>query len=187
MNLIYPLLFFFFDLVFFYKMAYTVVTSKKGNYVSKGGNHFKRLREQDRYIKLLEERVRRNENALREEQEQNNIYVDNLEKTFEERLATELHLKEKECEGIFQEDINEFYRKKEKFVSTLLLQCQDMEAQMIRLKRLVRVPKDLTKCVLCASSPPKVICSCCKWVAYCGPECQKKHWNAHKHVCVKLD
>ncbi len=42
------------------------------------------------------------------------------------------------------------------------------------------------ECATC-KKPSKKTCSRCKSVAYCGRECQKKAWKAHKRVCKPVE
>ena len=41
----------------------------------------------------------------------------------------------------------------------------------------------LSPCVVCGKADHTRTCSGCKLTAYCGRECQKKHWPQHKAVC----
>lgn len=38
-------------------------------------------------------------------------------------------------------------------------------------------------CAHCGTTEHLVRCSRCEVTAYCGKECQKKHWKKHKKVC----
>ncbi len=41
----------------------------------------------------------------------------------------------------------------------------------------------LSPCVVCGKADHTRACSGCKLTAYCGKDCQKKHWPLHKVVC----
>lgn len=40
-------------------------------------------------------------------------------------------------------------------------------------------------CVGCGKDAPPNLCSRCRCIAYCGPECQRAHWPLHKAGCVR--
>ncbi|KAM6496295.1 hypothetical protein JOM56_009001 [Amanita muscaria] len=42
-------------------------------------------------------------------------------------------------------------------------------------------------CVMCdgPGKPKLLVCSACKKVSYCSPECQRVHWKVHKRVCKR--
>ena len=42
---------------------------------------------------------------------------------------------------------------------------------------------NLTACVICGDTFNLQKCGRCKIVPYCGTDCQKRHWVAHKKVC----
>ena len=48
----------------------------------------------------------------------------------------------------------------------------------------------LATCAACGSTEPALCtfarCAGCKKVSYCGPECQKTHWKAHKKACKEF-
>ena len=41
-------------------------------------------------------------------------------------------------------------------------------------------------CPACNSTSATQRCSACHSVLYCGANCQKKHWSAHKETCKKI-
>ena len=41
----------------------------------------------------------------------------------------------------------------------------------------------VSPCVVCGKADHTRACSGCKLTAYCGRDCQKKHWPQHKAVC----
>lgn len=46
---------------------------------------------------------------------------------------------------------------------------------------------ELRQCALCKKdAPANSMCSGCKQVRYCSPECQSEHWCAHKIVCQHI-
>uniref|UniRef100_A0A6T1N434 MYND-type domain-containing protein n=1 Tax=Alexandrium monilatum TaxID=311494 RepID=A0A6T1N434_9DINO len=40
-------------------------------------------------------------------------------------------------------------------------------------------------CAGCAADTPPHLCSRCRGVAYCGPDCQRRHWPVHKSACSR--
>ncbi|KAH8799534.1 hypothetical protein DL96DRAFT_869058 [Flagelloscypha sp. PMI_526] len=40
-----------------------------------------------------------------------------------------------------------------------------------------------TRCAKCRKEPATQRCSVCHRTYYCNPECQKKHWKIHNHIC----
>jgi len=46
--------------------------------------------------------------------------------------------------------------------------------------------KSSARCISCGLIGSENLCSRCKCVSYCGKECQRRHWPAHKLVCVDL-
>jgi hypothetical protein len=41
------------------------------------------------------------------------------------------------------------------------------------------------KCDACAAPCAKLVCGACRTTRYCGRECQRSHWLAHKPACFK--
>lgn len=41
-------------------------------------------------------------------------------------------------------------------------------------------------CAQCGKSEPTKRCQQCQQAAYCGKDCQKQHWKAHKKECAQL-
>ena len=38
-------------------------------------------------------------------------------------------------------------------------------------------------CAACGAAGAPLMCGACRGVRYCGPECQKRDWRAHKAAC----
>lgn len=53
------------------------------------------------------------------------------------------------------------------------------------LKNLLKESKLHLKqcCFVCGETDKLSRCSKCQFAFYCGKDCQKSHWNTHKHVC----
>lgn len=51
------------------------------------------------------------------------------------------------------------------------------------VSNLIRSPEVLNICANCSKTNCKLRCSKCSTVYYCGPECQKAHWQEHKKIC----
>lgn len=46
--------------------------------------------------------------------------------------------------------------------------------------------KPTMKCAKCGKDGAEKKCSQCQAVAYCGRDCQREHWKAHKKQCSTL-
>ena len=105
---------------------------------------------------------------------------------YDEKYESHMVKIDEEYEARFQ-DITDTWRKtNSKQIDDLMLENHTLKNTITKIKRLAQIPRDVTVCVLCGKDNPKLMCSCCRWVAYCDTECQRKHWKSHNYVCINM-
>ena len=49
-----------------------------------------------------------------------------------------------------------------------------------------KIVREMQGCYQCGRDGASMQCSRCKSARYCGAECQRAHWKAHKPDCKKI-
>jgi hypothetical protein len=74
-----------------------------------------------------------------------------------------------------------------------MAQCQLVDDAQFRATIMARAAELQSIASVCAACGARAgqpgvrlqVCSRCKGVRYCGPQCQRAHWQAHKAQCGK--
>ena len=181
----------------------------------------------ERYIKLLENKVRNQKKELLNQREFHNnkikdyeteLYefedkqkqvISNLTKKFEDQREDNM-LRVRELEAVYKNtifrleqnhehtvrDLQQSFRKEITEVQNLyyesvkhkehelLFKNYEMKNEILKLKTLLKIPKNLSMCAFCGSARITQVCSICRHVAYCGNDCQNNHFVEHKLSCI---
>jgi hypothetical protein len=74
-----------------------------------------------------------------------------------------------------------------------MAQCQLVGGEQLRARAMAIKAEEHSAASICAQCSARAgqpgvrlqMCSRCKLVRYCGPQCQRAHWRAHKAQCSK--
>lgn len=105
---------------------------------------------------------------------------------YDKKYETHLHELDEEYNMRFQDTVDSWRKTNSKKSDDLMLENHTLKNTIKKMRRLAQIPRDVSVCVLCGTDNPKLMCSCCRWIAYCNTSCQRKHWKSHNHVCINM-